>query len=249
MKLKKSNKPTLFDICLDNSAALNFKKAVQICKEDPTFKAIVTAPLSKSQTAKINPSQPLGHTEIIKSELPGIPLRMGVLGRKFNVFLHSHHIPLKEGPAQITKDSIVETLQMALEFRKKLTPIHKFKPLALLGLNPHGGEGGLIGTEEMTEIKGALSHFNTDQVCGPLVPDVAFQQENWAKYSAYIALYHDQGLIPFKLIHGQSQGIQVTLGLPFIRTSVDHGTAKDIYNLDIANHESMKQAIRWALEN
>jgi 4-hydroxythreonine-4-phosphate dehydrogenase len=86
------------------------------------------------------------------------------------------------------------------------------------------------------------------KVEGPLVPDAAFFKENWAKYSVFVANYHDQGLIPFKMIHGQESGIHITLGLPFVRTSVDHGTAKNIFGKNKADARSMKLAIDWALK-
>jgi 4-hydroxythreonine-4-phosphate dehydrogenase len=92
------------------------------------------------------------------------------------------------------------------------------------------------------------TYFDNDSIHSqPIVPDVAFMPEQIEKYSLYISLYHDQGLIPFKLLHGQNSGCQLTLGLPFVRTSVDHGTAKDLFNKGMANSNSMEDSIRWAL--
>ena len=116
------------------------------------------------------------------------------------------------------------------------------KKLAVLGLNPHAGEEGLLGTEEHL-IKQDLEKWK-NKVEGPLVPDVAFLKKNRQKFFIYICLYHDQGLIPFKMIH-ERKSFQSSLGLPFIRTSVSHGTAKDIFGKNKAEAESMKQALLW----
>ena len=83
---------------------------------------------------------------------------------------------------------------------------------------------------------------------GPLVPDAAFLKKNWSKYSLFVCLYHDQGLIPFKMHHGQDSGVHLTLGLPFIRTSVDHGTAVDLFNKNLANYASMLEAIKLNIQ-
>jgi 4-hydroxythreonine-4-phosphate dehydrogenase len=133
------------------------------------------------------------------------------------------------------------------------------KPVAVLGLNPHAGDSGLIGDEEDLVIRPAIAALSNPTksespeparavaIEGPLVPDAAFTQTNWSRYSLFLAQYHDQGLIPFKTIHGQS-GVHVTWGLPFIRTSVDHGTAFDIAGEDKADPASMRLAIEWAIK-
>ena len=112
-----------------------------------------------------------------------------------------------------------------------------------MGLNPHAGEKGIIGNCEADLFRKLPSAFS-----GPLVPDAAFLKKNWKTYSLYLCLYHDQGLIPFKLVHGQDSGVHITLGLPFLRTSVDHGTAEDIFNKNVANHASMLEAIQLNLQ-
>jgi 4-hydroxy-L-threonine phosphate dehydrogenase PdxA len=117
----------------------------------------------------------------------------------------------------------------------------------VLGLNPHSGESGLIGKEEKSILIPTLRTIKDGSVVGPLVPDAAFRKENFSKFSVFVALYHDQGLIPFKLVHG-GNGAHVTLGLPFVRTSVDHGTAKDIFGKNVAESTSMEHAIRLAAE-
>ncbi|MES2962733.1 MAG: 4-hydroxythreonine-4-phosphate dehydrogenase PdxA, partial [Bdellovibrionota bacterium] len=116
-------------------------------------------------------------------------------------------------------------------------------------LNPHAGEEGLIGESELDVHAKALAFAAEKKIAveGPLVPDAAFFEKNWKRYSVFVANYHDQGLIPFKMIHGQESGIHVTMGLPFVRTSVDHGTAKDIFGKDKADPRSMYQALEWAI--
>ena len=121
--------------------------------------------------------------------------------------------------------------------------------MALVGLNPHAGEKGLIGKFESENLKPVLTQIKKKHsVEGPLVPDAAFFDDNWKKYSTYVCLYHDQGLIPFKMVHGQDSGVHLTLGLPFIRTSVDHGTAKNIFGKNKANPNSMIEAVDWAIK-
>ena len=116
------------------------------------------------------------------------------------------------------------------------------KKVGVLGFNPHAGEEGLLGSEE-DGLKGILDQWKM-QVEGPLVPDTAFFQENWSRFFMYICMYHDQGLIPFKMIHGR-KSFQLSLGLPFMRVSVSHGTAKDIFRQNRGDFESMKRALLW----
>jgi 4-hydroxy-L-threonine phosphate dehydrogenase PdxA len=122
------------------------------------------------------------------------------------------------------------------------------KPIGILGLNPHAGDSGLIGQEEKLVIQPAVEKLkkNGFLVEGPLSPDAAFFPPSWKRYCFYVATYHDQGLIPFKLAH-QHSGAHLTLGLPIWRTSVDHGTAKDIYGKNLANPQSMVDAIKWSI--
>ena len=118
------------------------------------------------------------------------------------------------------------------------------KKIGVLGLNPHAGENGLLGKEE-TLLKKVLTQWK-GQVEGPLVPDTAFFKENWPRFFMYICLYHDQGLIPFKMVHGRNS-FQLSLGLNFMRVSVSHGTAKDIYGQNKADPESMTRALLKAI--
>jgi 4-hydroxythreonine-4-phosphate dehydrogenase len=237
---------TIIEISSDLNPAACFKNAIQLCRDNNEFKGVVTGPLSKTLCSQIEGS-PIGHTEILAQEFKNLDLRMAFIGENFNVLLHSHHIPLRRVSSALNLVSLRVSIEMALQFRKQLNN-NSSKPVGVLGLNPHSGENGLMGHEEEEYINPIISKFSEQDVCGALVPDVAFQKKFWSKYSVYMALYHDQGLIPFKLIHGQTRGIQVTLGLPFFRASVDHGTAKEIFNLDQANCSSMLKALKWSLE-
>lgn len=210
------------------------------------FHALVTGPLSKT-TIKQSGRSELGHTEILKKLTGCSHIFQGYLGEKFHVVLATAHIPHSLVSKALTQDLMRSVIYEAWQLKGLLPKAQqRRKPMAFLGLNPHAGEGGLIGCEEQA-MKLLLSEFSSKEIQGPLVPDAAFFPKNWEKFSVFIAAYHDQGLIPFKMVHGQSGGAQVSLGLPFIRTSVDHGTAKDLFGLGKANPGSMIDAIQWAL--
>lgn len=208
------------------------------------FAAIVTGPLSKTGIMKSG-LRDLGHTDILKRITKAKSVRMAFVGKYFNVLLNSGHIPLRQASDFYNELHLRDSLQHTNNLRLMMKDP---RPIGLLGLNPHAGEDGLIGNNEI-EIKKVFSFAQRNRIPlqGPLVPDAAFFKSNWKKYSCFLAAYHDQGLIPFKLVHGQNSGVHVTLGIPFIRTSVDHGTAKDIFGLNKANPCSMLEAISLAI--
>ncbi|MBX3041770.1 MAG: 4-hydroxythreonine-4-phosphate dehydrogenase PdxA [Bdellovibrionaceae bacterium] len=209
------------------------------------LQGLVTGPLSKTLIKRTG-RKDLGHTEILKRLSKAKAIYQGYLGREFHVVLATAHVPLKNVSSRLTPGTIKGAVAAASMLRGCLPGLQKKRPLAFVGLNPHAGEEGILGREDLG-IRKILAQQKAKSVEGPLVPDAAFFPRNWKKYSVFIASYHDQGLIPFKMIHGQSRGAQVSLGLPFIRTSVDHGTAKDIAGKNIANPGSMKDAIHWCL--
>lgn len=211
------------------------------------IQALATAPLSK-ETIQNAGFAAIGHTEILKKLSGAKSVHMGFLGKKFNVLLATGHVAIKNIGQALTEESLWDALTAANRLRQVLPALAAKRPLALVGLNPHAGEKGLIGLEESTFYAKVISRAaqNSIPVIGPLVPDAAFFKENWSKYSIFVCSYHDQGLIPFKMIHGQDDGAHVSLGLPFVRTSVDHGTAQDIFGMNIANPNSMIEAILWA---
>ena len=197
------------------------------------FAGMVTGPMSKN---------PTGHTEIL-SKTAGRPLGlMCFLGSKCHVILATGHIPLSQVSTSLTEERLEFTFEQALLLRKRL---RIKKPIGVLGLNPHAGESGQIGHEEEW-IRALVSRQHPKNIKGPLVPDAAFTSGQLNKFGMFIALYHDQGLIPFKALHGFDEGAHLTLGLPFVRTSVDHGTAKDIFNRGRAHFGSMLSALEWA---
>lgn len=206
--------------------------------------ALVTAPLSKTEI-KRSGLKDNGHTGILKRITKTPDIFMSFLGKDFSVTLATGHISIKKAYDRIDKDLIVRATELTHKLIRHLPKRERTKPLALVGCNPHAGEEGLIDKKETLVYGPALKALRLKriQVTGPLVPDVCFQENERKKYSFFIASYHDQGLIPFKMIHGASTGIQYSLGLPFIRTSVDHGTAKDIFGKNKADYGSMENAL------
>ncbi len=236
----KTNLPdnALIDLSLLSGEAVWVVEAALACKHK-LLDSLVTGPLSKNKTASL-PKKPLGHTGIFREIFPEKKFFMSFIGKDFNVILNTDHMPLSQVEAYIKKNGLADVVEAALHFKKL---IKSKKPVAILGFNPHAGEGGLIGKTEKK-----LFTRLPKGVVGPVVPDAAFLKKNWSLYSVFVCLYHDQGLIPFKMHHGQDSGVHLTLGLPFIRTSVDHGTAKDLFNKNVANSSSMLDAIKLALK-
>lgn len=209
--------------------------------------ALVTAPLSKTTIIKAGLSD-IGHTDILKRVAKKKDVFMGFVGEKMSVVLATGHIPVQEVSSVITTGKLFKAVKAANALSDILHKRGKKKPIALLGLNPHAGESGVIGTEEKTYHSQVIKKAAADNINieGPLVPDVCFQSSELKKYSIYVANYHDQGLIPFKMLHDENRGVHLSLGLPFLRTSVDHGTAKDIFNKNKANYYSMLEALKLA---
>lgn len=231
----------LFDLELSTNAADWVIEATELCR-DKVFDSLVTAPLSKT-LIKGAGYKFVGHTGIFRHYFPNYPMFMGFIGNKFNVIIASDHVALKD----VEKDLSTQNLTASILAAKKLQALlSSGKPVGLLGLNPHAGEKGVVGSFEQKVLLPLVKKYK--HLSQPLVPDAAFFPNQWSKYSTYLALYHDQGLIPFKMIHGQDSGVHITLGLPFLRTSVDHGTAKDIYNKNKANANSMREAIELNLQ-
>lgn len=231
-------KKVLIDLSLSSSAADWIFEATAHCR-DKLLDSLVTAPISKTLIQKSGYKQ-IGHTGIFRSFFPKNPMHMGFVGEDFSVLLVTDHIPLERVQKSLTKSALAASFRSAREMQLALG---SKKDIAVLGLNPHAGEGGILGSAEsklLTDLKKPL--------VGPLVPDAAFLKKNWKRFSLFVCLYHDQGLIPFKMHHGQDSGVHITFGLPFIRTSVDHGTAFDIFNKNMANPASMLDAIRFNLK-
>lgn len=240
--------PYLIDIASDLAPAHWVELSAKSCLANQ-IQGMATAPLSKT-SIKSAGFDDLGHTDILKRLSKTKHVNMGFVGENFSVVLATAHIPLHKVSEQLNFTVLAKALINADALRNMLPGTKRRRPIGILGLNPHAGEAGLIGTEELLLFSrlAAFAKENKIPVAGPLVPDAAFLKSNWTQYSVYLALYHDQGLIPFKMVHGQDSGVHITLGIPFVRTSVDHGTAKDIFDKGVANPNSMIDAIRWAIK-
>jgi 4-hydroxythreonine-4-phosphate dehydrogenase len=206
------------------------------------LEALVTAPVSKAAWALAgHPFR--GHTEYLARLYPGT--LMSFWSDKLKVALFSHHRPLREAVAAVQRDALTgfyRTLHQGLQ----KAPGGPFRLLAA-GLNPHAGEDGLLGREDDDEIRPAVAAARLEGVPveGPFPPDTVFFQAQGRKDTVVAALYHDQGLIPFKLL-AFATGVNVTLGLPFARTSPDHGTAFPIAGRGVADPRSLEEAVRLA---
>ncbi len=237
----------ILDLVMPEPPTFWFEKSVNLCLEKK-ISGIVTGPLSKIEMMKSTPPF-LGHTELLKAKVINSHPFMAFVGKKFNVLSITGHIPFQSITKILSESLILKGLQSANELRLSLPSHFKEKPLGVLGLNPHAGEEGILGNFEEQVLKPLLKKVQKNHpipLRGPLVPDAAFLSKYWSQYSIYLCLYHDQGLIPFKIIHGQDSGAHITMGLPFVRTSVDHGTAKELFNLNKANPNSMIDALKWA---
>jgi 4-hydroxythreonine-4-phosphate dehydrogenase len=206
---------------------------------------LVTAPLSKenSQGEGFNYS---GHTEFLAAEFGGEPTMM-MVSEAMRVGLVTSHIALADVPESISKGKIVDKLR-----RLRSTLIADFgivEPrIAVLALNPHGGEGGMMGTDEAEVIKPAIEEAYAAGILafGPFPADGLFLAGEYAKYDAVLAMYHDQGLAPFKAL--TPDGVNFTAGLDIVRTSPDHGTAFDIAGKGVASPDAMRNAIYTAID-
>lgn len=229
------------ELLSQDSPATWVEQAARLCL-DKRLAGMVTGPVSKKTFIDANLNS-LGHTPLLKRICRAKQAYMGFLGSKFNVILLTGHLPLNRVTQSLSKTALQAAFSAITDWQKDLPLSLCRKPIGVLGLNPHCGESGLIGTFEQNILGPLLEEYS--DLRGPLVPDAAFGQENWKTYSFYLALYHDQGLIPFKMIHGHSGGAHVTVGLPIVRTSVDHGTASDLFGKGLARPESMRDAIQW----
>lgn len=211
----------------------------------PKKMALVTGPLSKEGIRRAGYPY-IGHTEILKKISRRKNLFQTYLGSKANVLLVTDHISIDQVNKKLSQTKIiVEALKQALRIKQQLKLRGK---VALLGLDPHAGEGGIIGThDQKVEKQLKLHKVLSSEIVGPIPADSAFQSGLRKNIGLYVALYHDQGLIPFKTLHGFSEGVHLTAGLPFVRTSVDHGTAKTLFKKGKADPGSMKAAINTAI--
>lgn len=237
------SKNTLFVVSCTSPPPMWVVLAARLCLNH-FFSALVTGPLSKPLIKQAGLGQ-IGHTEILKSVCEKrtrnkhFPF-MAFLGSEFNVALATGHIPLQKVSKKLNLHLVSQLFKELKSFARHLGDS---RPIGILGLNPHAGDQGIIGQEEARWIN-QFCLMATGRM--PLVPDAAFLPQQRKHFSFLLCLYHDQGLIPFKAIHG-THGAHVTLGLPLIRTSVDHGTAFDLFGKNKADSSSMELAIKSAI--
>jgi len=207
-------------------AVKSLEVAVQALK-DKQIDGLVTAPIHKKniQSASFNFT---GHTPYLKSVFNANDVLMILYSGNFRVALVTEHIPVQEIAKYITRENIYNKLQLLQQSLKRDFGIDKPK-IAVLGLNPHAGDEGLIGNEEETIIKPVIKDAKQKDILafGPYSADAFFARGHYEKFDAVLAMYHDQGLIPFKTLAG-GEGVNFTAGLPGVRTSPDHGVAFDI---------------------
>jgi 4-hydroxythreonine-4-phosphate dehydrogenase len=207
--------------------------------------AVVTAPIHKEALHAAGVRHP-GHTEIL-AELAGVPdVRMMLANAELRTLLVTIHVSLRQAIANITLDAVLDTIVIADAGLRRLGIAHP--RIAVAGLNPHAGEGGLMGQEEIEIIAPAIAVARARGIdaTGPWPGDTVFMRaRHFKEFDLVVAMYHDQGLIPVKYL-GIDEGVNVTVGLPFVRTSVDHGTAFDIAGRGIAHPDSLITAIDMA---
>lgn len=215
--------------------------------DEKVIDVIITAPISKEAINKAGSKFP-GHTEIYAKHFNTNKYAMLFLSNSIFAGLVTIHVPIKEVPKLLTRE-LLETKISAV--RESLIRDFKIRSpkIAILGLNPHAGESELIGQEEAEIIEPVIKKLSGNKfgIYGPFSPDGFFGQKDFKNYECVLGMYHDQVLIPFKLLNFNS-GVNFTAGLPLIRTSPDHGTAFKIAGKNLADHRSMLAAIKYAIK-
>lgn len=224
---------------------------VDLVLADPHHRALVTAPIDKARSRAEGLAFP-GHTEYLAARAGVDEFAMLMAGPRLRVVLATIHLALREVPRRLDIAAIVRAGRLlAGALRNHFA---RSRPvIGILGLNPHAGEQGLLGDEETTVVRPAVAaleqwaraHDVPVTFLGPLPADTAFPRHADGHLDGLVAMYHDQGLAPFKLLH-MRDGVNMTLGLPFVRTSPDHGTARDIAGRGVADPSSMFAAVAYA---
>ena len=243
------------------AAAAALEEAVTLARRGE-LNAIVTGPIHKARMYEVGFRFP-GQTEFFAERCGVKNFGMCLTGGKLTVALVTAHIPLRKVPRALKQSEIVRVGLLLEEFLSRrssakadrASPAIRAPRIAVAGLNPHAGESGKLGLEEIEIVRPAVEELNSSLVTrhsslvfvGPISPDTVFHRAIGGEFDAVLCMYHDQGLIPLKL-HAFHSGVNVTLGLPFPRTSPDHGTAFEIAGKDIAQPDSMIAAINLAVE-
>ena len=226
------------------AALVYITEAVRLIRQG-TLDGMVTGPIAKHAIQSAGCSFP-GHTEMLASLCGVKNYGMMMAGERLKVSLVTIHIPFAQVSAKLTRMEILRVINLTGETLSRDFGLPRPR-IAVAGLNPHSGESGLFGEEEIKVIGPAVREAATGkwQVSGPYPPDTVFMKALAGNYDAVVAMYHDQGLIPFKLIHFED-GVNLTMGLPIVRTSVDHGTAYDIAGRGVASASSLAAAFFMA---
>ncbi len=214
---------------------------------DGCVDGLVTMPVNKSTMQSAEFSFP-GHTEYLASKTECDSPLMLMVSDRLRLGVATGHIPLADVPSRLTKELLLEKIQVLHDGLRRDFEIDAPR-IAVLGLNPHAGEGGLLGVEELTTIEPAIEEANASGkiAVGPFPADGFFGSGMWTQFDAVLAMYHDQGLTPFKTLSFQ-QGVNYTSGLPLVRTSPAHGTAYELVGRGCASCDSFRQAVYLALD-
>lgn len=229
------------------AASLAYLETAVGMLKDQKLDGLVTGPVSKESISALGiPFN--GHTEYLADNFGVTDFEMMFHSPKLRLIIATRHLALKNVPDAITHEQLLRTLRLANESFKELFKIKK-PNIALAGLNPHAGEGGLLGQEEKMIISPAIKDAQAAGIraFGPFAADTIFSPKNFKKYDLFIAMYHDQGLAPLKAMYF-NELVNVTLGLPFIRTSPSHGTGFDIAGKNKADPSSMIEAIKFCAQ-
>lgn len=227
-------------------AILSLETAVRELKEGK-IDVLVTGPINKKAMATEGFGFP-GHTEYIQNSFETQDVAMFMVSHRLKLAVVTGHIPLKDVPSQITEEKILSKLRLLKDSLQKDFSIDNPR-IAVLSLNPHSGDGGLLGTEEQNIIIPAIEKATAEGInaFGPFSPDGYFGLNHYEHFDATLAMYHDQGLSPFKSLSFED-GVNYTAGLPIVRTSPDHGTAYEMAGRDQADPRSMRAAIFTAID-
>lgn len=231
-------------------SAKSAMKALECAVEDikqGLIDVLVTAPINKRAMTAEGFGY-TGHTEYLENAFGVKDVAMFMVSDSLKVGVVTGHIPVKDIPASITQEKIISKLRLMSASLKRDFAVNSPR-IAVLSLNPHSGDGGLLGNEEVTVISPAVKAAREQgiEAYGPFSPDGFFGLGHYANYDATLAMYHDQGLAPFKSIAFE-EGVNYTAGLPIVRTSPDHGTSYDIAGRDLADPRSMRSAIFTAID-
>jgi 4-hydroxythreonine-4-phosphate dehydrogenase len=226
-------------------AMANYIETGVALHREGVLQGLTTCPISKISLHNAGYNFP-GHTEMLADLTRSSDYAMMMAGKRLRITLVTIHRPLRQVAQDLSIQAIVRLIRLTNTALTIDFAIHRPR-IAVAGLNPHAGEQGLFGDEEELVIAPAIDQGRQQgiDVQGPYPPDTIFYRAAAGEFDAVVTMYHDQGLIPFKLLHFDD-GVNVTLGLPIVRTSVDHGTAYDIAGQGRASHRSLAEAIRLA---